>query len=1070
MSKNVPQAVIDGELIRDSGRLDIFEHRFRIYHFFSEAHTDEEAASFLKSDYGLWSSSHTRVDGAFRVESGGKGLSFATGTYSNPETKFTLSWGRAVKRIRELMADGRYLSAKDMEIYPQYLEYLHQQENLRQKRDALDAALAIPIAERRGTLAPRIVDFLNHLNEHNRYLKAKLAEHGLDGISDVTDILEIEAVLADPRQAEKLMNAMQAIGGASSGIFERNHGYHFHDELAVLYPQHYVYHLGDTVIVDGHEYEMLAFDDDTVKLYDPQFPLGNTEMPRAEFDEKLAGSTRNDHWRQFVATEASEILPVAAKLLEEFSPDGTKRCDYYLFHHPAGRDAAAGVSHDTLRLITEKADSYVICADVCYMAESEMEQYNTTFRKMPRDWHLLPAEIQEKIRAIKPEYVSKPTPVGYDLGYGFLGNGITVWNRAEEIHGDYRTVAHIETDRSVNFYDDAMPEDVRQQINAVALSQETGTFGFAPAPAEIAPSREAEAEPAYTPGDHFTQLGERYEIERADTFVSAKKVDADGVKSSGERDYAHYTQESFEEQIQKGGVVLDKPEDTPTPHRPQAGDRYEIDGRQFVVDSVNEDSGSVSLRDATFEQNKGFPIFRRESLDFLTLYDPIREEAPAPTLTPAWEQQAKPARAETFDAFPGVPMAERHNFRITDDALGHGGTKTKFRANMDAINLLRELEREGRRATPQEQETLSRYVGWGSLPQAFDPESAAWGGEYLELQAALEPEAYESARATTLNAHYTSPTVIKAIYKAVSNMGFTAGNILDPGCGVGNFQGLLPQSMADSKVYGIEIDPTTGHIAQQLYQKNSIAIGGYEDTALPDSFFDLAIGNVPFGSYSVADKRYDKHKFHIHDYFFAKTLDKVRPGGVIAFITSKYTMDKQNPSVRKYIAQRAELLGAIRLPNNAFLANAGTQVTTDIIFLQKRDRMVDVQPDWVHLAQIEDADNPGESLPVNAYFAEHPDMVLGTMARDDMMYGGASETTCKPYPDSDLADLLDRAGLEVEEMETVITELGAINNHLSFEDPYKGTASALIPELTPEYIHKNMWGSRLLTLASRSRA
>ena len=387
-------------------------------------------------------------------------------------------------------------------------------------------------------------------------------------------------------------------------------------------------------------------------------------------------------------------------------------------------------------------------------------------------------------------------------------------------------------------------------------------------------------------------------------------------------------------------------------------------------------------------------------------------------LTPSWEQARPRSRAQTFDAHPEIPQSSRQNYRITDDALGAGGQKTKFKNNIAAIQVLQAVETETRFATPEEQEVLARYVGWGGLPQAFDPENATWADEYAELAALLSPEEWKSARESTINAHYTSPTVIKAMYKAIENMGRRDGlpasrlpdwNILEPSCGIGNFLGLLPESMATSKLFGVEIDGVTGRIARQLYQKNSIAIQGFEDTDLPDSFFDVAIGNVPFGEYKLSDKRYDKHNFLIHDYFFARTLDKVRPGGVIAFVTSKGTMDKKNPAVRKYIAQRAELLGAIRLPNTAFKANAGTQVTADIIFLQKRDRIVDIEPDWVHLGQIEDVANPGETIPVNSYFAEHPDMILGTMARDDMMYGNKSDTTCNPFPDSDLAAQLDEA-------------------------------------------------------------
>ncbi len=359
---------------------------------------------------------------------------------------------------------------------------------------------------------------------------------------------------------------------------------------------------------------------------------------------------------------------------------------------------------------------------------------------------------------------------------------------------------------------------------------------------------------------------------------------------------------------------------------------------------------------------------------------------------------------------PEIPPEQRHNFRITDDHLGEGGAKTKFHNNVAAIQTLRKIESEGRLATPEEQEILSRYVGWGGLPQAFDGNNPQWAEEFTQLQKLLSPKEYEAAKATTLNAYYTSPAVIKAIYQAVENMGFRTGNILEPSCGIGNFFGLVPESMSESNLYGVELDTLTGRIAQQLYQQSSIAVQGFEETELPDSFFDLAIGNVPFGSYSLHDKRYDKHHFLIHDYFFAKTLDKVRPGGIVAFISSKGTLDKQNPSVRKYIAERAELIGAIRLPNNAFLTNAGTQVTTDILFLQKREKLVDVsmpEPnaglEWLHLGQTEDG------VPVNQYFLDHPEMLLGKMAFDRSMYGNEKETTCKPLEDADLSDLLAKA-------------------------------------------------------------
>ncbi len=360
-----------------------------------------------------------------------------------------------------------------------------------------------------------------------------------------------------------------------------------------------------------------------------------------------------------------------------------------------------------------------------------------------------------------------------------------------------------------------------------------------------------------------------------------------------------------------------------------------------------------------------------------------------------------------------LEQSATENFHITDDHLGEGGAKTKYGYNIAAIRTLKTIEAEGRTATPEEQETLSRYVGWGGIPQAFGPNNASWAKEYAELVGALTAEEYEMARASTLNAHYTSPTVIRAIFEAVGNMGFQTGNILEPACGVGNFFGLLPESMAASRLYGVELDSITGRIAKQLYPNANITVAGFEATDRRD-FFDLAVGNVPFGSYKVSDRAYDKLGFPIHDYFFAKTLDQVRPGGVIAFVTSRYTMDKQSPEVRRYIAQRADLLGAIRLPSNAFKANAGTEVTTDILFLQKRDRPIDIEPDWVHLGQT------GDGIPVNSYFADHPEMVLGTIKWDDKMHGDKKETSCEPFPDADLAQQLHEA---VSHIQGQVTEM-----------------------------------------------
>ena len=373
------------------------------------------------------------------------------------------------------------------------------------------------------------------------------------------------------------------------------------------------------------------------------------------------------------------------------------------------------------------------------------------------------------------------------------------------------------------------------------------------------------------------------------------------------------------------------------------------------------------------------------------------EKEPEPVV-PAWEQKKK---VKGFDLHPDVPMAERHTFNLRENEVETVGKKERFRRNIMAIQLLKKCQEENRFATPEEQIILSKYVGWGGLSEAFDENNSAWATEYLELSSVLTPEEYASARESTLTAFYTPPEVITAIYKSMEQMGFKEGNLLEPSCGIGNFIGMLPDTMQDSKIYGVELDTISAGIAQQLYQKTTIAAQGFEETNLPDSFFDGVVGNVPFGDFKVSDKRYDKHKFLIHDYFFAKSLDKLRPGGVMALVTSKGTMDKETLAVRKYIAQRAELLGAIRLPNNTFKGNAGTEVVSDILILQKRDRLIDIEPDWVHL----DTDENG--IKMNSYFVQHPEMILGEMKMVSGRFG--MEATCVPYENADLAAQLDEA-------------------------------------------------------------
>lgn len=437
------------------------------------------------------------------------------------------------------------------------------------------------------------------------------------------------------------------------------------------------------------------------------------------------------------------------------------------------------------------------------------------------------------------------------------------------------------------------------------------------------------------------------------------------------------------------------------------GDKVYIGASEYEILSVDDER--VMLYDYDM------PLFNKEfsrtEFDRKVRENPMNEhlivkEEPAEErndkepepVVPAWEQKKK---VKGFDLHPDVPMPDRHTFNLRENEVETVGKKERFRRNIMAIQLLKKCQEENRFATPEEQIVLSKYVGWGGLSEAFDENNPAWATEYLELSSVLAPEEYASARESTLTAFYTPPEVITAIYKAMEQMGFKEGNLLEPSCGIGNFIGMLPDAMQDSKIYGVELDTISAGIAQQLYQKTTIAAQGFEETNLPDSFFDGVVGNVPFGDFKVSDKRYDKHKFLIHDYFFAKSLDKLRPGGVMALVTSKGTMDKENSAVRKYIAQRAELLGAIRLPNNTFKGNAGTEVVSDILILQKRDRLIDIEPDWVHL----DTDENG--IKMNSYFVQHPEMILGEMKMVSGRFG--MEATCVPYENADLAAQLDEA-------------------------------------------------------------
>ena len=617
----------------------------------------------------------------------------------------------------------------------------------------------------------------------------------------------------------------------------------------------------------------------------------------------------------------------------------------------------------------------------------------------------------------RKEESASPSHAEYEIGFGELGNGTTVWNRLNEVNGDYETIAHISNDGEVTYYRDDLPADVVRRIENQAQAQSPP----ATQPDETVPQAESEQPSVFSADDSLDDVDPiiiRERLNSPDGQAEADRLLATAEKIAQESAVEPYERFAVVE-TEEGYAIWDDITDdyyvdddgvTESFISEWQANAYLDEVRKAVSDKEAaewldvEHSKNDAAKPSPLPYKEDDTVYLEDGKPFIIekigLFDIHLSD---PSLTyPILRAESKVSFARLLERYPQFEktQVERTNYHITDDNLGVGGAKEKYHSNINAIKLLKQIESENRLATADEQEVLSRYVGWGGLSKAFDDTDGSWSSEYAELKLLLDETEYKAARASTLNAHYTAPVVIKAIYKALEGMGFSGGNILEPACGVGNFLGLLPPSLSESNLYGVEIDSVSGRIAQHLYQRENIQITGFEHTAFQDNFFDVAVGNVPFGSYGIIDKRYAKHNFYIHDYFIAKCLDKVRPGGIAALITSKGTLDKQNSSVRKYLAQRAELVGAIRLPNNAFKANAGTEVTSDILFLKKRDSLQDIEPAWVQLGETADG------VPINQYYIDNPHMVLGTMVHWKGMYGNENETACIPFEDADLPQQL----------------------------------------------------------------
>ena len=1057
--------------------------RLATYSFFL-THTEKaERAAFLKDRYGVGGSSHalSRADNS-HASYDGRGLELARGIYGKPDALVKLNWNQAAERVAKLIDQSLYLKPADYSRMPSY---------------------------EREQMANRVIGFSHRLpDEVERPFKRELLN------DDARK--KLPTMLADPEQAVELLEKMDAallsvpldspeyaeksktlaelhqyvegtytifpekkkaveISVSEAGqislfdIWAQEQESKEHSTTAVVEePQKqaakYSRNVGDYLYLeDDRLYKIERVTDSLIYLKDMERPAWAARVLRPnQYDAELAKNPLNDYLLAWQESALKDSRCVYKECLYSML-DAVQQSEIYPYLRD--RDVDADEAEKELRnKIDELLEQNAKTAPLYLEASQNWENFKDwlvedIFQRTYQD------VITDRRDAVALYQDSKDAPQWV--------RGIMVPYAAEEKAVE-PTLQPLPLD-AVNEYN-ALKE---RYPDALVGYEQYGNFEFygedAKRVSELLGSKLLEKETALGKVEVSGFPREQWASQAMKLWKQGESVYLSGQQEDGTHAQTKYFRR--EEYLPVNTII-------------------ELDDREFRVDSVNFEQGTVSLQDMTLAKKARYPIFRTEPLEYIRhLYEqadvPMKEAiettvftalhnagvayedfspeqmdviysvaesggeleellnpdfspeqmqliADVQTRTDAIHRSAADDAVKPLTSKPMTPEEVNHarrqhnlpldsgaeteqpvqpkqepmNFRITDDDIGAGGAKTKFKANIEAIRLLQTLDAEQRQATAEEQEVLSRYVGWGGIPQAFDEKNADWAKEYAELKSLLPADEYSEARASTLNAFYTSSTVIKAMYEALSNMGLSKGNVLEPSCGVGNFMGLVPESMENIKMYGVELDNVSGRIAQQLYQKNKIAVQGFETMQFPDSFFDCVVGNVPFGNYKVPDKRYDRHNFLIHDYFIAKSLDLVRPGGVVAVVTSSGTMDKKDSSVREYLANRADLVGAIRLPNNAFQRNANTSVVADILFLQKRDRAAVERAEWVDLGTTP------EGYPINQYFAQHPEMVLGEITTESTQYG-KQETTVKPIEGADLAQQLKAA---VENIHAEITE------------------------------------------------
>ena len=991
---SIPQEVIDATVRQGSGFVD---GKMRIYEQFQKSFSTKENADFLKKEYGIGGSSHAGGFEGYSKNFDAKGLEIYKG-YAEDRPRVMLKWSQVATLIEQQISQGRYLNDKESARYPQWLEKEEARraeiEEEKRNREILSTAphaeteqpdnddiigKEVVIDDRRfviekvekisGDVSMRDITFedtvgipINRI-ENIDFVRSLLAEQSIDKTQPFEDEYRLlsrlksdcEYFLGTGARAEKHLWA----GSVDEQIDKMRELYDLLPEKpewlskqdidnyerqmieSAQSKNNYEYHLGDTVYIGASEYEVLSFDDNRVMLYDPKFPLFNKEFTKDEFDRKVRENPLNDH----LIVENEPMLHFDSNEFEKLIPHGMRY------------KQAEVVNDNEMYWVTQNIFTSV-----------ELQQFQKAIREYDGNiekFYVTSRDISsynfEDDRANKVLAVVTPDSIQQDDYVKAI---------QEAGFGEYLNEAVEEKETATDYEDVFFVDKENKTVTWMYYNPDSNAGGqYVTNTLSYDDVIEA-ASQCEGVGDFFDYLGSIADQTLAD--VGTEWFEEAENAFSQTPDYTECTPETIEALIE-------------TAER---------------SDMVATNIGKVPIeeyREIVAFQN-GFDSYDEMYNEGIRIGNGYDKE-PEP-IVPAWEKKKK-EKVKSFDLHPDVPMAERNNFDLRSNPVEQVGKKERFRRNAEAIKVLKECEFENRFATPEEQLVLSKYVGWGGLPEAFDENNSAWADEFVELYTLLSPEEYASARESTLTAFYTPHEVITGIYKVMEQMGFREGNLLEPSCGIGNFIGMLPKSMENAKVYGVELDTVSAGIAQQLYQKSSIAAQGFEEVNVPDSFFDGVIGNVPFGDFKVADKRYDKYNFLIHDYFFAKSLDKLRPGGVMALVTSKGTMDKTNSSVRKYIAQRAELLGAIRLPNDTFKGNAGTEVVSDILFLQKRDRLIDIEPDWVQLGTNENG------ITMNSYFVEHPEMILGEMKTVSGRFG--EEVTCVPFENADLAELLSEA-------------------------------------------------------------